>query len=869
MGSEELDRANPFFDQRIPIEVRKPEYFDRKEVQYLTLRVLSGNRSSGGHNHIPSNSQGGHPGVLGSSNLGSNKEKLLHIEITDDNDPFFLYTLDVGEEDFHELKRDQSLLVDFAQFPDKFIELVVSCLSSNDGTINTENGMPTTKYQNSHHHHHQKISLENFNDKDTPHLTNIFSIANVSLKSPESTHNQMNENHNLQNHSEDEKNQNNLDNTGQKGNEVVASTPTTNSNSNQSNMTPINTSSHSNVITNQAILNSQSHLQTGLSTGLNTLQSHSSHIQRQHTTIIPQPHFIARLDCRQDSSTAVLSIVEANRFKELTHLSLLLRAGNDPAIKIYLAGRLSQFMDANANIYSSLEKTEDKLKKETIRATNLENQLMNLQNTMDQRLREININHTSESSKLREELTSNFEEERGRHRDEMNSLQERTQEVIKTLQNRLDVTEETNKDLTQAKYDLESNVRDLRSRLDVSEHNLGLSKTEVVALQETNKDLAQSKVQQDKEISRLTQEIQHLGKTIEEKNEAVKQAQQLRIDAESARARSDESCEVFRCNALQVQEKLEASVQEVSRSNAAISRLQTEAKTLKAKLKAKTDLMKQTEKLVDEHQRTINEGKKTVKIIQDEKKELTEENEKLVKDVEDAHSKLEECNKLLESNQQVITWLNKEINETQLGRGAFTGVTPLTIQAPVPPHPSSSANYMNHNINTDINSRNISIGKDLTKEDQPSGSSSNIYQKGSSLLHSTPIFSPDTADLYTRYTPTRPHYNYINYSTASIKQSTSNNTSTNMSNLEHNIDQSMNQANPNIYNSFGGRNNISNTSASLNISKGNLDSGNEELDADKIDQILTSSITSSNGKKRTPHRNILDDLSKGITDSYA
>ena len=62
MGMEELDRANPFFDQRIPIEVRKPEYFDRKEVQHLTLRVLSGSRSGGGHGGGHGLQQGGQLG---------------------------------------------------------------------------------------------------------------------------------------------------------------------------------------------------------------------------------------------------------------------------------------------------------------------------------------------------------------------------------------------------------------------------------------------------------------------------------------------------------------------------------------------------------------------------------------------------------------------------------------------------------------------------------------------------------------------------------------------------------------------------------------------------------------------------------------
>jgi spindle assembly abnormal protein 6 len=46
--------------------------------------------------------------------------------------------LDVGEQDFHHLKRDQSLLVEFPVFPSKLIELIELCLSSNaEQVINT------------------------------------------------------------------------------------------------------------------------------------------------------------------------------------------------------------------------------------------------------------------------------------------------------------------------------------------------------------------------------------------------------------------------------------------------------------------------------------------------------------------------------------------------------------------------------------------------------------------------------------------------------------------------------------------------------------------------------------------------------------
>lgn len=57
-------------------------------------------------------------------------EKVVHFEITDDSDPYFLYVLDVGENDFHHLKRDQALLVEFNVFPTKLIELIDMCMTS-------------------------------------------------------------------------------------------------------------------------------------------------------------------------------------------------------------------------------------------------------------------------------------------------------------------------------------------------------------------------------------------------------------------------------------------------------------------------------------------------------------------------------------------------------------------------------------------------------------------------------------------------------------------------------------------------------------------------------------------------------------------
>ena len=50
--------------------------------------------------------------------------------MTDETDPFFLFSLDIAEDDFHALRAQQNLLVDFVQFPIKFIELLEECINN-------------------------------------------------------------------------------------------------------------------------------------------------------------------------------------------------------------------------------------------------------------------------------------------------------------------------------------------------------------------------------------------------------------------------------------------------------------------------------------------------------------------------------------------------------------------------------------------------------------------------------------------------------------------------------------------------------------------------------------------------------------------
>jgi spindle assembly abnormal protein 6 len=103
----ELHRESPLFDKVLVMQLQSG--IQEARVIPLTVRIIPGTRST---------------------NLAGQAERLVHIEITDENDPYFLYILDVGEQDFHQLKRDQSLLVEFPVFPTKLIDLIELCLAS-------------------------------------------------------------------------------------------------------------------------------------------------------------------------------------------------------------------------------------------------------------------------------------------------------------------------------------------------------------------------------------------------------------------------------------------------------------------------------------------------------------------------------------------------------------------------------------------------------------------------------------------------------------------------------------------------------------------------------------------------------------------
>ena len=84
--------------------------------------------------------------------------------------------------------------------------------------------------------------------------------------------------------------------------------------------------------------------------------------------------FIAKLD----TATGIFSVVEANKFKQLTHISLLLKPGDDNSIKMYLASRLALSLNASKKQTLSIQDLKMRLQTEESHNQEISSELLNL-----------------------------------------------------------------------------------------------------------------------------------------------------------------------------------------------------------------------------------------------------------------------------------------------------------------------------------------------------------------------------------------------------------------------------------------------------------------------------------------------------------
>jgi len=507
----ELSREAPLFDRQLNVKVLQgpnQTTSDAREVP-LTFRILQGSlHASQGH------------------------ERVIHFELTDESDPYFLYLLELSEQDFPVLKRDQSILVDFAAFPSKLIELLAQCLptESRDADDHTE---------------------------------------------------------------------------------AVDGT------------------------------------------------------QPQHQQ---QAYYV-----RLDMNNGAFSIVESNRFKQLTHISLQLRPGTDSLIKAYLASRLTHSNMTCRRLTRDLSSVRDQLAAEVSVRRDMSEELREFRASRELDLHSIRNAHAEELLKVQTQAADTLEKARESFQTQLSQLRTTTDEASKYSSDRMAELESALLQEKQERAQSDFKVRELSKGSD----NVVVERTrlaeECAELRQSLRQSEASRAGLEKEVVKLQMKSESLALQIADREDAVARSGELQRASEESKRATDEQLALYRNSLEAVTEKLSAAVAEIKKGNQEIARQQQEIGQLKDKLSMKSEVIRKQEALVQELRMRVTEAENACQRSNGMASDSRNEIAALQRELGTTKANLSECIENLARQNEVVGYLNRELTKCALGGGA----TPL------------------------------------------------------------------------------------------------------------------------------------------------------------------------------------------------
>nr|XP_023669085.1 spindle assembly abnormal protein 6 homolog isoform X2 [Paramormyrops kingsleyae] len=429
------------------------------------------------------------------------------------------------------------------------------------------------------------------------------------------------------------------------------------------------------------------------------------------------PRFLLQLSSSSqllEHSHASLNIVETNAFKHLTHLSLKLLHGTDVDIKKYLASCLSQLKEEKQQLEQKLKRTEEDLTR----------QLSYTQQTLSEKSRELDKlrgEWTSHTTSLSSRHTQDLTTEREKALETQTKLQQQSEHLRRELeathlqstqhlQSRLTELEASNRDLTEKKYKADSTIRDMKAKLAGLEEECQRAKQQAMSLRRENGSLDQECHEKERQVNQLQTRVAVLEQEMKDKEQLVLRTKEVLEATQQQKTSVEGNVENKQLHIGKLEATVKSLSEELIKANGIIKKLQAETRALVGKIKVKNTVTVSQEKVLQETTERLHREQKELEETRQQLRRRDEEVSKLKEQLEATAQKLDESREVLKTNENVINWLNKQLNENQLARkpepsGAF--------QTP-PPQPLAVGGRVTGSSHMMLDSRPFAPGYPIT-----------------------------------------------------------------------------------------------------------------------------------------------------------
>lgn len=376
-------------------------------------------------------------------------------------------------------------------------------------------------------------------------------------------------------------------------------------------------------------------------------------------------------------------------FKNLVPLSLVVRAGNDATIKKYLAGKLTDFRVENATLQSTLEEARNTL---LLRASTAEAHANELSKALEAKSNEL----ARITTQLRAEISSATSQEREKSFNAQQEIVSKAEEERRAVAIKHEATvaqltetvrrlEQDNKDLLDAKYRLDADVKDLTAQLHTTRVEVAQYKQEGISIRAENKSVSHMIHEHEKEINQQKVKIAALDQQILDKDELLKKMTALLDATNMQKASLEETATHIKSTSRDMEERIAVLRGEIKKGNQIIATLQTALKASKLKVAQKDESLHrlQEEITAKERQMLVMRSNETHAISL---KEASQRELEQVKESEATLSRrLEECRQVISKNNDVIEFLQRELlkmKEGTLSSPLANHDIPITSSAP-------------------------------------------------------------------------------------------------------------------------------------------------------------------------------------------
>ncbi|OAD56594.1 Spindle assembly abnormal protein 6 like protein [Eufriesea mexicana] len=393
------------------------------------------------------------------------------------------------------------------------------------------------------------------------------------------------------------------------------------------------------------------------------------------------PKFLLLL--AEESGEWIFKLVETNNFKHLCHLSLNISPASDSDLKTHMAMKikhlkeniLQQNRDALA-LETRLNDLSNKVETKTKELEHLEHKYMTEKNQMQ-------VSSSEQISLEKDRFAKAQLEWQCRSEKEKLEVERRHAEIIKQLHTELAELRTQNLTYKDKLSLLEATNLEQFKELQTLEKELNIAQRDLNLLKKQNSKLDTDYHGKDKTVNGLKTKVAVLEQELKDKGVLIsKHTEMLKTAKEQKQHLEDLITE----REGQIQRKhnsLRNLSDELIKANEILTKLQNELASTKSKLKLRTSIALEQERLLDIKQKEVGQLEGKIENLMKETKDAKTEVQNLKEQLKTQQNQLEEKEKIIKNNDNVISWLNRRLADSQSPLQNTTVAAPITVPSSV------------------------------------------------------------------------------------------------------------------------------------------------------------------------------------------